>query len=313
MNSAATVPVRLRGVGKQYGSGPSTCKAVANLDLDVQRAEVLALLGPNGAGKTTTVEMCEGFIRPDTGTIEILGLDPIADNARLRARIGVMLQGGGGYPAARAAEMLHLVAAYSANPLDPTWLLTTLGLTDVARTTYRRLSGGQQQRLALACALVSRPELVFLDEPTAGLDAHARLVVWELIDALRRDGVTIVLTTHHLKEAEELADRLVIIDHGVVVAQGTPAELMRTGAKDELRFTAPPKLALSLLTSALPEDYTVAEVTSGEYLVAGPIDPQVLATVTAWCAQIDVLATNMRVEQRNLEDVFLDLTGRELR
>ncbi|MBY0441239.1 MAG: ABC transporter ATP-binding protein [Mycobacteriaceae bacterium] len=313
MNSAATVPVRLRGVGKQYGSGPSACRAVANLDLDVQRAEVLALLGPNGAGKTTTVEMCEGFIRPDTGTIEILGLDPIADNARLRARIGVMLQGGGGYPAARAAEMLNLVAAYAANPLDPTWLLTTLGLTDVARTTYRRLSGGQQQRLALACALVSRPELVFLDEPTAGLDAHARLVVWELIDALRRDGVTIVLTTHHLKEAEELADQLVIIDHGVVVAQGTPAELMRTGAKDELRFTAPPKLALSLLTSALPEDYTVVEVTAGEYLVTGPIDPQVLATVTAWCAQIDVLATNMRVEQRNLEDVFLDLTGRELR
>lgn len=313
MNSAATVPVRLRGVGKQYGSGPAACRAVANLDLDVQHAEVLALLGPNGAGKTTTVEMCEGFIRPDTGTIEILGLDPITDNARLRARIGVMLQGGGGYPAAQAAEMLNLVAAYAANPLDPTWLLTTLGLTDVARTTYRRLSGGQQQRLALACALVSRPELVFLDEPTAGLDAHARLVVWELIDALRRDGVTIVLTTHHLKEAEELADRLVIIDQGVVVAQGTPEELTRTGAKDQLRFSAPPKLQLSLLAAALPENCTVAEVTSGEYLVAGPIDPQVLATVTAWCAQIDVLATNMRVEQRNLEDVFLDLTGRELR
>ena len=191
-------------------------------------AEVLALLGPNGAGKTTTVEMCEGFVRPDAGTIEVLGLDPITDNARLRARIGVMLQGGGGYPAARAGEMLNLVAAYAADPLDPQWLLDTLGLTDAARTTYRRLSGGQQQRLALACALVGRPELVFLDEPTAGMDAHARLLVWELIDALRRDGVTVVLTTHQLKEAEELADRLVIIDHGVTVAAGTPAELMRS-------------------------------------------------------------------------------------
>ncbi len=127
------------------------------------------------------------------GTIEVLGLDPITDNARLRARIGVMLQGGGGYPAARAGEMLNLVAAYAADPLDPQWLLDTLGLTDAARTTYRRLSGGQQQRLALACALVGRPELVFLDEPTAGMDAHARLLVWELIDALRRDGVTVVL------------------------------------------------------------------------------------------------------------------------
>ena len=243
----------------------------------------------------------------------MLGLDPIADNARLRARIGVMLQGGGGYPAARAGEMLNLVASYAADPLDPQWLLPTLGLTDAARTTYRRLSGGQQQRLALACALVGRPELVFLDEPTAGMDAQARLLVWELIDALRRDGVTVVLTTHQLKEAEELADRLVIIDKGVTVAAGTPAELTRSGAKDQLRFSAPPRLDLSLLISALPEEYRASEVASGEYLVEGPVDPQVLATVTAWCAQIDVLATDMRVEQRSLEDVFLELTGRELR
>ncbi len=164
-----------------------------------------------------------------------------------------------------------------------------------------------------ACALVGRPELVFLDEPTAGMDAHARLLVWELIDALRRDGVTVVLTTHQLKEAEELADRLVIIDHGATVAAGTPAELMRSGAKDQLRFSAPPRLDLSLLSAALPEDYKATELTPGEYLVEGPVDPQVLATVTAWCARIDVLATDMRVEQRSLEDVFLDLTGRKLR
>lgn len=307
-HSSAT-PVRLRGVTKRYGS----TTAVSELDLDVHRAEVLALLGPNGAGKTTTVEMCEGFLRPDAGSIEILGLDPSAENSRVRARIGVMLQGGGGYPAARAGEMLDLVASYAANPLDPRWLMDTLGLTDAARTTYRRLSGGQQQRLALACAVVGRPELVFLDEPTAGMDAHARIVVWELIDALRRDGVTVVLTTHQLSEAEELADRLVIIDHGKTVAAGTPAELMRSGAENQLRFSAPPKLDLSLLASALPETYRASEAAPGEYLVEGHIDPQVLATVTAWCARLDVLATDMRVEQRSLEDVFLDLTGRELR
>ncbi|TLH67703.1 spermidine/putrescine ABC transporter ATP-binding protein [Mycolicibacterium cosmeticum] len=307
--ASAADPVRLRGVTKRYGS----TTAVSELDLDVHRAEVLALLGPNGAGKTTTVEMCEGFLRPDAGSIEILGLDPAAENSRVRERIGVMLQGGGGYPAARAGEMLDLVASYAANPLDPRWLMDTLGLTDAARTTYRRLSGGQQQRLALACAVVGRPELVFLDEPTAGMDAHARIVVWELIDALRRDGVTVVLTTHQLTEAEELADRLVIIDHGKTVAAGTPAELMRSGAENQLRFSAPPKLDLTLLVSALPETYRAAEAAPGEYLVEGHIDPQVLATVTAWCARLDVLATDMRVEQRSLEDVFLDLTGRELR
>ncbi|BBY66627.1 ABC transporter ATP-binding protein [Mycolicibacterium helvum] len=301
--------MRLRGVSKRYG----TTTAVSSLDLEVHRAEVLALLGPNGAGKTTTVEMCEGFVRPDEGTIEVLGLDPVADNARVRERIGVMLQGGGGYPAARAGEMLQLVAAYAAHPLDPAWLLDTLGLTDAARTTYRRLSGGQQQRLALACALVGRPELVFLDEPTAGMDAHARLVVWELIEALRRDGVTVVLTTHQLKEAEELADRIVIIDHGSAVAAGTPVELMRGGAEGQLRFSAPRQLDLSLLMTALPEGYVAKERSPGEYLVEGQIDPQVLATVTAWCARLDVLATDVRVEQRSLEDVFLELTGKELR
>ncbi|MCB1266340.1 ABC transporter ATP-binding protein [Mycolicibacterium sp.] len=309
MSPGSPTPVRLRGVSKRYGS----TLAVSDLDLDVARSEVLALLGPNGAGKTTTVEMCEGFVRPDAGTIEVLGLDPIADNARVRERIGVMLQGGGGYPAARAGEMLNLVASYAARPLDPDWLLTTLGLREAARTTYRRLSGGQQQRLALACAIVGRPELVFLDEPTAGMDAHARLVVWELIDALRRDGVTVVLTTHQLREAEELADRIVIIDHGSPVASGTPAELMRNGSEDQLRFTAPRKLDLSLLVSALPEGYRAAERTPGEYLVEGKIDPQVLATVTAWCARLDILATDLRVEQRSLEDVFLELTGKELR
>ncbi len=299
----------LRGVSKRYGS----TTAVSALDLEVGPAEVFALLGPNGAGKTTTVEMCEGFLKPDAGSIQILGLDPVTHNAEVRSRIGVMLQGGGAYPAARAGEMLDLVAAYSADPLDPQWLLTTLGLNESARTPYRRLSGGQQQRLALACAVVGRPELVFLDEPTAGMDAHARIVVWELIEALRRDGVTVVLTTHQLAEAEELADRILIIDHGAAVATGTPAELTRNGAENQLRFRAPRKLDLSLLVSALPESYRAVETSPGEYLVEGHVDPQVLATVTAWCARLDVLATDMRVEQRSLEDVFLELTGRELR
>ena len=306
---AHTPVVAVRGLVKRYGA----TTAVDGLDLDLAPASVLALLGPNGAGKSTTVDVCTGFATADAGEVRVLGGDPAGAPDALRARIGVMPQGGGAYPGVRAGEMLGLVAACAAHPLDPAWLIDVLGLAGCARTPYKRLSGGQQQRLALACAIVGRPELVFLDEPTAGMDAHARIVVWELIDALRRDGVTVVLTTHQLTEAEELADRLVIIDRGVAVASGTPAELMNRGAENQLRFRAARMLDLTLLVSALPEGYKASEPSPGEYLVEGHIDPQVLATVTAWCARLNVLATDMRVEQRSLEDVFLDLTGRELR
>ncbi|WP_324192737.1 ABC transporter ATP-binding protein [Nocardia transvalensis] len=310
MSAASSQPaVRIDGVVKRYGE----TTAVDGIGFEVGHAEVLALLGPNGAGKTTTVEMCEGFLAPDAGAVRVLGLDPIADSDALRPRIGVMLQGGGAYPGSRAGEMLDLVASYAANPLDPDWLLATLGLSEARRTPYRRLSGGQQQRLALACALVGRPELVFLDEPTAGMDAQARHLVWDLIDALRRDGVAVLLTTHMMDEAEQLADRLIIIDHGQVVAAGTPAEVTSVGAEGQLRFTAPPKLNLELLKSALPEGFAPTETSPGSYLLRGDITPQVLATVTAWCARIDVLPTDIRIDQRRLEDVFLELTGRELR
>nr|WP_245819463.1 ABC transporter ATP-binding protein [Rhodococcus yunnanensis] len=308
--SNSTQPaVQLADVRKAY----SGVAAVDGIDITVERGQVLALLGPNGAGKTTTVEMCEGFVTPDSGTVRVLGLDPIRQSAQLRPRIGVMLQGGGAYPGSKAGEMLRLVASYSANPLDPDWLLDCLGLERAVKTPYRRLSGGQQQRLALACAIVGRPELVFLDEPTAGLDAQARLLVWELVEALRRDGVGVLLTTHLMDEAEQLADELVIIDHGQIVASGTASELTKQGADGRLRFTAPPGLELSLLDAALPSGYSPVEELPGSYVIEGVIDPQILVTVTSWCAGQNVLATELQVDQRRLEDVFLELTGRELR
>ncbi|HYT10496.1 MAG TPA: ABC transporter ATP-binding protein, partial [Mycobacteriales bacterium] len=212
--------VEVHELVKRYGS----TVAVAGLSLSVEPATVLALLGPNGAGKTTTVEVCEGYRRPDSGRVRVLGLDPAADARALRPRVGVMLQGGGGYPGARAGELLRLLAAYAARPLDPDALLDRLGLSAAARTPYKRLSGGQKQRLSLAMAVVGRPELVFLDEPTAGLDPQARHATWAVVEHLRADGVTVVLTTHHMDEAERLADDVVVIDSGRVVATGTPAE-----------------------------------------------------------------------------------------
>ncbi|RJQ75791.1 ABC transporter ATP-binding protein [Pseudonocardiaceae bacterium YIM PH 21723] len=304
--------ISVSGLVKRYGS----TTAVHGLDLIVEPGTVFALLGPNGAGKTTTVETCEGFIKPDEGTVRVLGLDPVADGPKLRPLIGVMPQGGGAYPGVRADEMLRLVASCAANPLDPRWLLDVLGLTGAARTPYKRLSGGQQQRLSLACAIIGRPKLVFLDEPTAGLDPQAQHLVWELVNALRADGVTVLLTTHRMEEAEQLADQIAIIDRGRLVTQGSPAELTAIDPEadsQQLRFRSNPKLDLELLAAALPEECKVEETVPGRYLVQGPITPQVLSAVTAWCAQHGVLAHELNVSRRTLEDVFLELTGRELR
>jgi ABC-2 type transport system ATP-binding protein len=302
--------VQVSGLVKRYGG----TAAVAGIDLSMATNSVLALLGPNGAGKTTTVEICEGFRTADAGTVRVLGLDPATEGDRLRPRIGVMPQGGGAYPGVRADEMLRLVASCSANPLDPAWLLDVLGLDSVRRTPFKRLSGGQQQRLSLACALIGRPELVFLDEPTAGMDPQARRLVWELVRALRSDGVGVLLTTHLMEEAEALADHVVIIDRGRVAAQGSPAELTATTAdKQRLTFQTRAGLALERLVAALPDGCAAVEITAGDYEVTGPITPHVVSAVTTWCAQEGVLAEALRVATRSLEDVFLDLTGRELR
>ncbi|MBB4136646.1 ABC-2 type transport system ATP-binding protein [Gordonia humi] len=306
--AAGETTLSIQGLIKRYGD----VVAVDGLDLRMRRGEVVALLGPNGAGKTTTVEICEGFAGPDAGSVRVLGLDPVADNDELRSRIGVMLQGGGAYPGAKAAEMLRLCAAYSADPLDPDWLMDILGITDIAKTPFRRLSGGQQQRLSLACALVGRPELVFLDEPTAGLDAHARIMVWELIARLKSDGVSVLLTTHHLDEAEELADHIVIIDAGRAVASGTPADLVRNDAEGQLRLTAD-DVDDAALSAALPDGYTSSRTPAGDHVVRGDIDPRIVAAVASWCADNDVLVTSMTVDTNSLQDVFLELTGREVR
>ncbi len=283
------------------------------LSLRAAGGAVTAVLGPNGAGKTTTVEICEGYRRRDGGSVAVLGLDPATHGRALRPRVGVMLQSGGIPPAVRPGEYLRVLARFHAHPLDPGWLLGRLGLSGCARTPFRRLSGGQQQRLSLAAAVIGRPELVFLDEPTSGLDPQARLATWDLIAGLRSAGASVILTTHHMDEAERLADHVAIVDHGRLVAEGTPAEL--TGTAGQVRFRAEPGLDTDGLLAALPPGSAAKESPAGHYVVEvhDRVDPRLVAAVTAWCAERGVLAQNLRIESRTLEDVFLELTGRELR
>ncbi|MFI5428713.1 ABC transporter ATP-binding protein [Aeromicrobium sp. UC242_57] len=243
----------------------------------------------------------------------MLGLDPVADGHLLRPRVGVMLQSGGAWSGARSYEMLRHIASLHAHPLDVDVLIERLGMGSYGKTPYRRLSGGQQQRLSLAMAVVGRPELLFLDEPTAGLDPAARRSTWELIAELRDSGVTTVLTTHFMDEAEALSDLIHIVDAGQVIASGTPAQLASSGAKNTVRFTAQAGLDIANLMLALPHDTKVDEVNPGAYVIAGEVDPALLATLAAWCANQGVLTESLLVERQTLEDRFLELTGKALR
>jgi ABC-2 type transport system ATP-binding protein len=304
----AQAAVAVDGLVKRYGAAT----AVAGARLVARRGAVTAVLGPNGAGKTTTIECCEGLRRPDGGSVRVLGLDPVADARALRPRVGVMLQDGGLPGAARVGDLLRLAAALHARPHRPEELLDLLGIAGVSRTPVRRLSGGQRQRVALAVALVGRPEVVFLDEPTAGLDPQARQAAWELVRRLRADGVAVVLTTHLLDEAERLADHVVLMSHGRVVASGTPQELT-AGHGDTLTFDATPGLDLSGLSTVLPAGVRASEPRPGRYVVGcGPgaaLDPGAVAAVTAWCAERGVMPAGLSLGRRSLEDVFHELAA----
>ncbi|OFN35553.1 ABC transporter ATP-binding protein [Corynebacterium sp. HMSC072A04] len=296
----------LDNVMKTYGD----VNAVNGLSFRANYGEILCLLGPNGAGKTTTIEMCEGFKKPTSGRIEVLGLNPARNPDAVRSRIGIMLQGGGSYSGIKVKEMLELSASYNDNPLDPEWLLDTLGLRGVAKSSYRRLSGGQQQRLSLALAIIGRPELVFLDEPTAGMDAQSRLAVWDLIRALRADGVTVILTTHLMDEAEALSDRVVIIDHGQLVASGTAASLTDSADVPQVNFDTATPVDLEALRDA---GIAAEALRPLHYRLTSEASPAGIAALASSLAAQNVILRNLHTSHRNLEEVFLDLTGREMR
>ncbi len=298
--------VSLSGVTKSYGEG----RGVADLDLEVAAGELVAVLGPNGAGKTTTVELMEGYRRPDRGTVRVLGLDPIRERRACLPLLGIMLQEGGIYPALSAAETLRLFAAYFRDPEPPGELLERVGLADRGRARYRHLSGGERQRLSLALALVGRPRVLFLDEPTAGMDPRARLLTWEIIRERRSQGVTVLLTTHSMEEAERLADRVAIIDRGRLVALDSPTHLSQAAGQGLLELETvtgltPTRLQEVRALSAVDE---VSELGEARYLLRATEPARAAAAVTALLAEGGPQLRLLRVGAGSLEEVFLDLT-----
>ena len=297
--------VEVRGLVKAYNGRA----VVDGLSFSVEAGEVFALLGPNGAGKTTTVEILEGYRKPDAGSVRVLGLDPGRQGATLKPKIGLMLQQGGLFPQITAREALRLFAAFYPDAQDPDVLLEQLQLTDVAKTRFRQLSGGQKQRLGLGLALVGRPQLVFLDEPTAAMDPQARRATWTIIRSLQERGTTVLLTTHFMDEAEQLANRVAIVDRGKLVALDSPEGLRRSVAH-ELRFVTEPAISPQRVAAALGvSGHLVERENDGTIVLRIEPSPEKIAELTAWLATQNALLTELRAGSRSLEQAFLALTG----
>ncbi len=307
MSPALAEPaISLVGVSKFYGSRA----AVLDLDLEIGLGELVAVVGPNGAGKTTTIEMIEGYRRPDRGTIRVLQHDPSREPGPVREQVGLMLQEGGIYPTIKVGEVIRLFSSYFRDPVPGEALLERVGLADRVDRRFRQLSGGEKQRLSLALALVGRPRVLFLDEPTAGMDPRARLLTWEIVQEQRAAGVTIVLTTHSMEEAERLADRVAIIKDGSLIACDSPERLRGGSGPDLLRLELPAPLAPELLVS-LTEHLGAVEVTErgrAAYDLATPQPARAAAALTAWLADRDLTFNEIRIGRSSLEEVFLSLT-----
>ena len=299
-------------LSKRYGDRT----VLAGVSMTVAAGELVALLGPNGAGKTTTVEIVEGYRGGDGGSVRVLGSDPASGGPGLRSRVGLMLQGGGFDPRARPRETLIQYGRFHRDPRDPDELLALVGLGTVARTPYKRLSGGEKQRLSLAVALVGRPEVAILDEPTAGMDPEARAVTRAIVADLRTSGVAVLLTSHDLTDVERLADRICILDRGRLVASGTPAELT-AGSRPRLRFRLDRAIAeteVAVLASTLAAGHPGSRVeVAGDgaaYAVEGvEPDPGLVAALAAWCAGAGRLIVEARTTGGTLEEAYLELVG----
>jgi ABC-2 type transport system ATP-binding protein len=299
--------VSAHGLTIRYGAHDEVT-AVDHIDLTAQAGEVLVVLGPNGAGKTSTIEALEGYRPISAGQVSVLGLDPSRDHAALTQRMGVMLQKGGVYPMLGPRQVLHLFASYYPDPIDTDELLELVALRPVAGTPWRHLSGGEQQRLSLALALIGQPEVVFLDEPTAGVDPEGRLAIRRVVADLRSNGVCVILTTHELNEASNLADRIVILSSGHIVREGTPGELTASSGADTATFRAPAGLDTASLASALGSGTAVRETSPGNYRLDGASSPSTTAALATWLAERDAALIDFSAG-RSLEDIYFEAVG----
>jgi ABC-2 type transport system ATP-binding protein len=297
--------IDVKDLVKDYGSH----RAVDGVSFTVEQGEIFGILGPNGAGKTTTVEIIEGLRTPDSGSVAVLGLDPQRDARRLKQLLGAQLQESSLPDKIRVEEALDLYASFYPAPADPARLIDMLGLGPKRKSQFSQLSGGQRQRLSIALALVGNPKVAILDELTTGLDPQARRDTWDLVEEVRDSGVTVILVTHFMDEAERLCDRLALIDSGKVVAIDTPAGLAeRAGEEQRVRFRPSAPLDDRLLLD-LPE-VTGVERTGSQIVVTGR--GNLLHAVTSVLARNHIVAADLRVDQTSLDDAFVALTGRTL-
>lgn len=295
--------LEVRHLHKRYGRHV----AVDDVSFTVEEGEIFGIIGPNGAGKTTTVESIAGLRTPDSGSISVLGLDPRKNRAEVRERLGVQLQESSFQDAIKVAEALELYSSFYRNPADWRELMELLGLTEKRNVQYRALSGGQKQRLSIALALVGNPQIAILDELTTGLDPQARRDTWRLIERVRDTGVTILLVTHFMDEAERLCDRIAVIDSGRVAAVDSPAGLIAQASEvQQVRFRVSRPLDRTALTE-LP-GVTDVEVTEDQWRVTG--GGQLLSSVAGALARAEVVAEELRVDHRTLDDAFVAFTGR---
>jgi len=302
------VLLRVSELVKHYGD----VRAVDGVSFEAHVASVFTLLGPNGAGKTTTLEILEGIREPDAGEIEVFGARLKRITRDVKQRMGVLLQDGGFEPYLKVREILRLFASFYENPVPLDEVLAQVALEDKAGAQVRALSGGQRQRLAVGAALINDPELVFLDEPTTGLDPQARRNMWSIVTGLKERGKTVLLTTHYMEEAEALSDLVCIMDHGVIIAEGSPRELTRAfGEETMIEFHAEGLSdAAAGELSACCKGFRV----DGATVTLETKDlPTTMEALFAWSREQDVPLHNLIVRQPNLEDVFLSLTGRRLR
>ena len=304
-----SIVVKVDNLTKRYGD----LTAVNDISFSIDKGEIFGLLGPNGAGKTTTVEMMEGLRKPDDGSIEICGIDALKKPGNIKELIGAQLQSTTIYDQIRVKEVIDLFGNYYKKSIPSSKLLEEVSLTDKKNAFYRTLSGGQKQRVAMALAIVNDPEVLFLDEPTTGLDPQARRNVWSIITNLRKRGKTIILTTHYMEEAEQLCQRVGIIDHGEIIALDTPSNLIaNTGLKSTIEFSVSQEDSEKIL-QGLKGIGKVTQQSDNKFILNTKESSKTLKELTRFSDKNNINMDNISVRKATLEDVFLSLTGRRLR